>query len=378
MTVQADHDLRNPAGLIAVERITRQIMAIPGVRRVQSASRPYGKVPDQATLTYQTGVLGRQLGHAVDSLTQRLNRISELDDALARAQTAVDKLGSGLRGGSSGLADISAAADDMRAGMDGVQRSVITMSRYLDPLRDFVAQTPGCAANAVCSTVDRVLEPVDTLVQTSTRLGDGATKLTSGLSTAAKAMAELPRSVASMKDALGQARSATRDLLGLAETIGPQLHRLTDYLNELATQFQGSAAGGFYLPQRAFTDPRYVDVLHQLISADGRATYLLVYGDGDEWGADGARRANEVRSAVNEATKEDTLTPTGIALAGVGPVTADLQRLVGRDNALLVGAALVLIFLIVTAMLRSPVAGLVVIGTVVASFASALGTSALI
>ncbi len=91
-----------------------------------------------------------------------------------------------------------------------------------------------------------------------------------------------------MKEALGQARSATHDLLGLAATIRPQLHQLTDYLNELATQFQGSAAGGFYLPQRAFTDPRYVDVLHQLISADGRATYLLVYGDGDESGADGA------------------------------------------------------------------------------------------
>ena len=51
LTVEADHDLRNPAGLIAIERITHQIMAIPGVRMVQSASRPAGKVPDEATLT---------------------------------------------------------------------------------------------------------------------------------------------------------------------------------------------------------------------------------------------------------------------------------------------------------------------------------------
>jgi RND superfamily putative drug exporter len=167
-------------------------------------------------------------------------------------------------------------------------------------------------------------------------------------------------------------------LLGLSQTLGPQLHQLTDYLNEIATQFQGSAAGGFYLPQRAFTDPRYAEVLHQLISADGRATYLLVYGDGQEWGGDGAARAGQVHTAVKEATKEGTLTPTAVDLAGVGPVTADLQRFVARDTSLLVGAALVLIFLIVTVMLRSPVAGLVVVGTVVASFASALGASALI
>ena len=378
VTIQGDHDLRNPAGLIAIERITRHIMAVPGVRLVQSASRPDGKVPDQATLSYQAGVLGHQFGETVDSLTQRLGRVAALDQALAQTQYAVDSLGSGLRGGSSGLADMSAAAGDMRSGMDGVQRTVTQVSGYLDPLRGFVAQTPDCANNPICSTVDRVLAPVDSLMRTSSQLGDGAAKLTSGSNTAARAMAELPQSVTSMKDALGQARSATHELLGLSESIGPQMHQLTDYLGEIATQFQGSDASGFYMPQRALTDPRYVDVLHQLTSADGRATYFLVYGEGAEWGGDGAARTEQVRAAIKEATKEGTLTPTGVDLAGVGPVTTDLQRLVARDTSLLVGAALALIFIIVTVMLRSPVAGLVVVGTVVASYASALGASVLI
>jgi RND superfamily putative drug exporter len=222
------------------------------------------------------------------------------------------------------------------------------------------------------------VEPVDGLLQTSTRLGDGAAKLTSGSTTAASAMADLPQTVAAMKDALAQARSATHELLGLAETIGPQLRQLTDYLTEIDAQFRGSGAGGFYLPQRALSDPRYTAVLRNLVSTDGRATYLLVYGNGEEWGSDGAVRAEQVRTAIKEATKEGTLTPTGVDLAGVGPATADLQRSVSRDTALLMAAALALIFTIVTAMLRSPVAGLVVVGTVVASFASALGASVLI
>ncbi|MGV0048097.1 RND family transporter [Mycobacterium colombiense] len=378
VAVQADHDLRNPAGLIAIERITRHIMAVPGVRAVQSASRPDGKVPEQATLSYQAGVLGRQFGDTMDSLTQRLKRVSELDGALAQTQLAVDGLGDGLRGGSTGLADVSGAAQDMRAGMDGLQRNVTTVSGYLDPLRDFVGRTPDCATNPICSTVDRVLVPVDSLVQTSALLGSGTAKLTAGSSTAATAMATLPHSVSSMKDALGRARSATRDLLSLSDTLGPQMHQLTDYLNEIATQFQGSAAADFYMPQRALTDPRYTTALRHLISENGRAAYLLVYGDGSEWGADGARRADQVRAAIKEATKEGTLTPTEVDLAGVGPVTADLQRFVAEDTELLVGAALVLIFLIVTAMLRSPVAGLVVVGTVVTSYASAVGASVLI
>jgi len=378
IAIQADHDLRNPAGLIAIERITRHIMAVPGVRAVQSASRPDGTVPDQATLSYQAGVLGRQFGDTMDSLTQRLKRVSELDDALAQTQRAVDGLGDGLRGGGAGLADVSGAAEDMRAGMDGLQRNVTTVSGYLDPLRDFVGRTPDCAVNPICSTVDRVLQPVDSLVQASARLDAGATKLNSGSSTAATAMAGLPQSVATMKDALGQARSATRDLLSLADTLGPQMRQLTDYLNEIATQFRGSAAADFYMPQRGLSDPQYTAALGHLISENGRAAYLLVYGDGSEWGADGAKRADQVRAAIKEATKEGTLSPAEVDLAGVGPVTADLQRFVASDTTLLVGAALVLIFLIVTTMLRSPVAGLVVVGTVVLSYASALGASVLI
>ncbi|WP_420891223.1 RND family transporter [Mycobacterium riyadhense] len=378
VTIQADHDLRNPAGLIAIERITSQVMAIPGVRTVQSASRPDGRVPDEATLSYQGGVVGRQLGEAIDSLTQRLGRIAELDAALAQTQSAVHRLGSGLQGGSVGIAEISAAATDMRSGLDGVQRTVTTVSSYLDPLRDFVARTPDCAANPLCSPVERLLEPVDGLMRTTTQLGDGAAKLSGGSATASHAMAGLPQAVSSMNDALAQARSATHELQGLAQTIGPALRQLTDYLAEIDAQFRGSAAAGFYMPQRALSDPRYLAVLRNLVSADGHATYLLVYGDDDEWGSAGAQRAEQVRVAVREATKEGALMPTGVDLAGVGPATADLQRSVTRDTALLVAAGLVLIFLIVAAMLRSPIAGLVVVGTVVASFASALGVSVLI
>ena len=114
VTVAADHDIRNPAGLIAVERITRQIMAIPGVRMVQSASRPAGTVPDEATLSGQAGVIGRQFNDTLDAVTERLGRVADLDAALASMTTAVGRLSSGLQGSAAGLSEIGSAAEDMR------------------------------------------------------------------------------------------------------------------------------------------------------------------------------------------------------------------------------------------------------------------------
>jgi putative drug exporter of the RND superfamily len=378
VTVKTDHDLRNPARLIAVERITRQIMAIPGVRMVQSASRPAGTVPYEATLSYQAGLLGHQFGDAVDSLVQRLQRLGNLDAILSQMTVAVDHLSHGMQGSAMGLREIGSGADEMRAGIDGLRSNVDAVSGYLAPLRAFVDTTPDCQANATCSVVSRVVEPVDSAVRSSGELSSGAIKLTSGSSAATTAFAELPQTLQSMRGVLGQARAATRELRGVADSIAPQVRQLSNYLQEIDTGFRGSGGGGFYLPTRALSDPRYRAVLNDLVSRDGRVTYLLVYGDGQEWGADGAQRASQIETAVREATKEGTLTPIWVGLAGVGPATRDLQTLVHGDIVLLVVATLALVFLIVAVMLRSPVAAVVVVGTVIVSCASALGVSVLI
>jgi RND superfamily putative drug exporter len=378
LTIAADHDIRNPAGLIAIERITGQIMAIPGVRMVQSASRPAGRVPDEATLSGQAGTIGRQLSDAFDSVTDRLARVADLDSALTSMAGAVDRLAGGLQGSADGLREIGSASDDVRAGMSGVQANATTVSGYLDPLRGFMSSTPDCPTNPICSVVARVVQPVDDVMRSSAQISGGAAKLSDGSTAATNSLAALPAAVTTMADQLRRARAATSDLTELAQSLGPQLRQLTDYLQEMGTQFRGSAAGGFYLPQQALTDPRLRTALDKLISKDGRATYLLVYSEGHEWSGDGAQRARQIETAVREATKEGTLTPTAVHIAGVGPTNVDLQALVDRDVTLLLVSTLALIFLIVALMLRSPVAGIVVVGTVALSYASALGASVVI
>jgi RND superfamily putative drug exporter len=378
LTIATDHDIRNPAGLIAVERITGQIMAIPGVRMVQSASRPAGRIPDEATLSGQAGIIGGQLNDVFDGVSDRLGRVAELDTALASMAAAVDRLGSGLQGSADGLREIGSASGDIRAGMTGVQANVTTVSGYLDPLRGFVSSTPDCPNNPICSVVARVAQPVDDVMRSSAQINDGAVKLTDGSAAATDSLAALPAAVNTMAGELRRARRATADLTQLAQSLGPQLRQLTDYLQEVDTQFRGSAAGGFYLPQRALSDPRLKTALDKLISKDGRATYLVVYGNGQEWSGEGAGRAHQIETAVREATKEGTLTPTAVHIAGIGATNVDLQTLVDRDLTLLLASTLALIFLIVALMLRSPVAGIVVVGTVALSYASALGASVLI
>ncbi|MGU3499288.1 MMPL/RND family transporter [Mycobacterium sp. C31M] len=378
VAVAADHDLRNPTGLIAVERITKAVMAIPGVRLVQSASRPTGEIPDEATLAGQVGQVGDQLAAGLGDLQTRLSGIADLDATLSGMAAALGGMRAGLQGSAAGLGDVTVAAADMQRGTATLRSTAASAARYLDPVRRFVATTPHCAANPLCAVAQQIVTPVDDLLRSSADLSAGVDRLTVGSATATGALGTVPGEIETMAAAISRARAVLADTAAGVDTLAPQLSEFTDYLNKAATAFEGSAAGGFYLPQRALAEPRLSAALDRLISPDGRAIYLLVYGQGREWGADGATRAAQIETAVREATKEGSLRPTAVYLAGVGPATADLQRLVAGDTVMLVVTTLLLIFGIVALLLRSPVAGLVVVGTVALSFGAALGAAVLI
>jgi RND superfamily putative drug exporter len=404
--IQSDHDLRNPAGLIAIERVTRHIMALRGVQSVQSASRPAGTPLTEASLSHQVGLIGDQLAQNTHSLSPGLDSIGsiqatlaqltravdELERRLGRATTGLTQIGTGADDLRSGLTQIDTGADDLRSGMQQLQGTVATVSDYMDPLRQFVDTTPDCPTNLICSAVLKVLDPLDSTIHSvadlssgadkfvagAADLSSGADKLVAGASDAATAIGVAAQAVGTIHTALGQLRQLVATLSDVTNSIVPQLDQISGYLSELSIDFQDSGEGGFYLPQRTFDDPRFQTIIPLLFSADGRATRLLVYGDGRAWSTDGARRAGDIEVAVHEATKEGTLNGSAVYLSGVGSATRDLQAYVNQDFLRLAIVALTLIFLIVALMLRSPVAGVIVVATVIASYASALGASALI
>lgn len=378
VAVQADHDVRNPAGLIAVERVTRAVMEIPGVRVVQSPSRPAGTVPEETTLAGQLGRIGDELAAGVGEFDDRLGGIDELDAILDDMAAALSGMRHGLRGSAAGLDEVSEAAADMQRGTSDLQSTAESAAGRLDPLRGFVAATPHCSANPICAVAQHIVTPVDDVVAGTAVLTAGVHTLSGGTVTATSALGGLPADIDTMTAALARARAAMADTTSQLGSVGPRLDEFTGYLREAATAFEGSAAGGFYAPHRALTDPRMAAALDRLIAPDGRAFYLLVYGTGKEWGVDGAARTVSIGSAVTEATKEGTLRPVAVYLAGVGPATLDLQQMVAGDTRLLVITTLALIFAIVALLMRSPVAGLVIVGTVALSYAAALGASVFI
>jgi RND superfamily putative drug exporter len=378
VSIETDHDLRNPAGVIAVERVTQKIMEIPGIRMVQSASRPAGSLPEQAALTDQAGTIADQLDDGMAQLSKRLGAVNQLSATLDQFSSAITQLQNGLGGSVRGLGQLGSGIDAMHGGMQQLRDNVTSVSQYMDPLRGFTGANPNCAGDAICSLVLKVVEPMDSVVAATSTLTDSTVGFSAGTTEMARSLTGAQASVRSMRAAVDQLAAVTTQLTKTVGETRGMFTGLTDYLRGVRADFQNSGAGGFYLPQRAWQDPRFQRAAGLYFAPDGRSTRLLVYGDGKVFGTDGALRSPEILSAVRESTKEGTLVRNSVYVTGFGTGTAELRGYVSDDFLLLAGVALVLVFLIILIMLRSPVAAAVVIGTVVVSYASALGVSSFI
>ncbi|WP_090361618.1 RND family transporter [Mycolicibacterium fluoranthenivorans] len=376
--IKSAHNLRDPAGLIAVERVSKQIMAIPGIYMVQSASRPAGTMPEQAALTSQAGVIADQLDANAAQLNGRLASIDKFSSTLEQFSASVAQLQRGMTVGVGGIDQLHDSVDIMRTGLDQLRGNASQMAAEIDPLRNFTQSNPNCAGDGICSLVLKVVEPVDATVAATGSMTHGMSSIDTSVRSMRSGFSGAESSLTTMRAALHQMNALVADVKGVSGQIQPMISTLVEYLRGMREDFQGSGEGGFYLPERAWHDPAFQRASEVYFAPDGKATRILVFGNGKMFGPDGAQRSADIVAALKAATKEGTLAGSTLINTGFGTGIGELHAYVVEDFSLLAKVSLALVFLIVLVMLRSPVAAVVVFGTVVVSYVSAIGISTLI
>jgi RND superfamily putative drug exporter len=53
LMVDADHDLRDPADMLIIDRIAKSVFHLPGIERVQTITRPLGAPIEHSSIPFQ-------------------------------------------------------------------------------------------------------------------------------------------------------------------------------------------------------------------------------------------------------------------------------------------------------------------------------------
>lgn len=333
--VKSSHDLRDPAGLIAIDAVSRRLMEIPGVRKVQSAAWPAGVPWTDASLSSAAGRLSDQLDRQAATFVPQVTAVKTLGSVLDQVSGSVNELEASVSAGVGGLAQLQQAINSVVSGTRNIKDTAAEVSGYLDPVRGWMGGVQDCAADVLCSAARKAIDPFDRVIADVTVLSDGATRLAAGSARTTSALAGTPRAVAEMRSALNQLRSFVPTLQTTIESTIPQVVQLSAFLKNLSIDFADTGAGGFYLPRKALADPSYQHVRQTMFSADGTAARLLVYSDQAGGDLAAASRVQQIETAVGNATKYGSLVDSEVSVAGGAAMAFAVRGALQHDAILL-------------------------------------------
>lgn len=437
--VTSDRDLRNPEDLAVLEAAAAAAERVPGVASVRGVTRPAGTTIKEGSLGRQAGRIGDRLADASERLdggqkdTGRLVAgAGELDDGAGQlaagareAADGADDLLDGverLHGGLERLADGSGAAvsgsKELRAGADaladGLETAVSQTRLAVDGLglaHEALKKSLTCGLDPICKRArdgigqihqaqrDQLLPGLAEAARGARQLADGAVDLESGLrtirsglgsaedgseklATAQRALGDgldqLDSGSSQLAGATGQVADGTAQLAGSLGELSSGLSEAAQYLRGAAKATAGAGSAGFYLPPSAFDDARFALASGAYLSPDGRVARLIVLGDSDAFGRPAAARAGEVTEAVESALADTPLAGSDVAITGMAATNADIAEYSQDDFGLVAFAALLAVFLVLLLLIRSLVAALFLLASVVLSYAATMGVAVLI
>jgi putative drug exporter of the RND superfamily len=375
LLIESDHDLRNSADFLVIDKIAKQVFRVPGISRVQAITRPDGKPIEHTSIPFQISMQG-----TTQKMTEKYNHdltanmLKQANDM----QTTIDSMEkmSSITTQMAGVThSMVTKMKDMTVDVAELRDHIADFDDFFRPIRNYFYWEPHCFNIPICwafRSVFDTLDGIDVMTDDIQQLMPDMERLDSLMPQMVALMPEMIQTMKTMKTMMLNMYSTQK---GMQD----QMSAMQENSSAMGEAFDASMNDdSFYLPPEVFDNAEFKKGMENFISPDGKSVRFIISHDGDPMTPEGIQRIDAIKQAAKEAIKGTPLEGSKVYLAGTAAVFKDMQD--GSDYDLLIAgiASLCLIFIIMLIITRSVVAAAVIVGTVVVSLAASFGLSVLI
>jgi len=375
LMIETDHDMRNPADMLILERIAKSVLHTHGIALVQSITRPLGTPITHSSIPFQ---LSAQSASQIMNLSYQRDRATDLLTQVAETNKTIEILKNQMA-----LQQASAAATheqtqafhDTVAIVNDLRDKLADFDDFFRPIRSYFYWEKHCFDIPVCAALRDVFDALDGIAALSDKFGDITASLDKLDATQRQLVALLPPQI----DIQEKNRDLTQS--NFATNFGTNAQSEESLRNATALGQAFDTAkndDSFYLPPEAFDNPDFKRGLKLFLSPDGKAARMIITHQGNPATPAGISHVDPIKDAAFDAIKATPLSDAKIYLAGTAATYKDIQEGATYDLVIAALAALALILLIMVFITRSLVAATVIVGTVALSLGASFGLSVLV
>jgi RND superfamily putative drug exporter len=375
LLVEADHDLRNPADFLVLNKLAKGILAVPGISRVQAVTRPEGTPLAHTSIPFQLSMQNASQLQQLPFQKDRMNDMLMQADALAKTINVMQRVYGLIQQLAQTTHHTVGDTRDIQAITNELRDHIADFEDFWRPVRSYFYWEKHCYDIPICWSLRSVFDSLDGVDEISDKLSDLVTDLDQLDVLLPQLQAQFPEMIAtlqSIRTMMLTMHSTMSGMFGMMDANGGNA-------TAMGKAFDASKNDdSFYIPPDVFKNQDFKRVMKVFLSPDGKAVRMLISQRDDPASPEGISRVAAIKTAAEEALKGTPLEDSKIYLTGTAAVVKDLVDGSKYDLMIAGVAALCLIFIIMLIMTRSFIAALVIVGTVLLSLGASFGLSVLV
>jgi RND superfamily putative drug exporter len=375
LMIESNHDLRNPADFLVLNKLAKAIFRVPGISRVQGITRPEGTPLDHTSIPF---LLSMQSASQVQTRKFQKDRMDDMlkqADEMTKTINSMNRMYGLMQQLASTTHDMVGETHEMLATLEELRVNVSDFEDFWRPIRSYFYWEKHCYDIPICWSLRSIFDVLDGVDEISDKLEDLVNDFDRVDVIMPQMLAQFPPMIAAMQDI----RTMTLTTHSTMSGILSEMDDMGGDATVMGQAFDDARNDDtFYLPPEVFRNKDFQRAIKSFLSPDGRAARFIISQRGDPATPQGIARIEKVRTAAEEALKGTPLATARIYIAGIGSTYKDWQD-GSRYDLLIAGiASLSLIFIIMLIITRSFIAALVIVGTVALSMGASFGLSVLV
>ncbi|MBV8180138.1 MAG: RND family transporter, partial [Mycobacterium sp.] len=374
LMVESDHDMRNSADFLILDKLAKGIFRVEGVARVQSVTRPQGTPLEHTSIPFLLSMQSAGALQNTQFAKTRMKDMLTLADQLGGTISAMERMNTLMQQIVGTSHHIAGTTKDTVAIAGEVRDEIADFDDAFRPVRSYFYADPHCYNIPVCWAIRNMYDALDGVDKLTEKLGDLNKDLDSVDAVMPQLAALLPPQIATMKSVRTMVLTLHSTMTGMLD----QVDQVSDDATAMGKDFDAAKTDdSFYLPREVFSNPDFQRVEKLFLSPDGKAARFIISHKGDPATDEGMSRIDAIRTAAYESLKGTSLEDSKIYISGTAAIFKDLKEASHYDFLIAGISSLCMIFIIMLLITRSLVAALVIVGTVALSLGASFGLSVL-
>ena len=161
LLVETDHDMRNPADFLILNKLAKAVYAVPGISSVQAPTRPAGTPIAHSSIPYLLSAQGAGQLAVLPFMKERMNDMLKQADELSTTISLMQRMSDLMQQLVTATHRMVAETHDIAAMTEDVRDHIADFDDFWRPIRNYFYWEPHCFNIPICWSLKSIFETLD-------------------------------------------------------------------------------------------------------------------------------------------------------------------------------------------------------------------------